>query len=146
IFLKNLFYINNGFLITQYWSLVYEIIFYLLIPIFIIKPRFYLFVSAILFMIHFYIFGTQYTQDNFVLLNYFLHYNIYFAIGVALYLYKDKLLKPIFLNKALNIIIGFALYFACIGVKLLSEKSSVLPEIVSVILCIHLMQTFLYYD
>lgn len=146
IFLKNLIYINNGFIIIQYWSLVHEIIFYALIPVFILRPRVYMIVSVLLFILHFILWGTKYTENFGVLTSFFLHYNIYFALGVGLYLYKDKLLKPVIDNKIINIIIAIGLFFACIGVKLLTGKYDILPELVSAILCVHLMQLFLNYN
>jgi len=70
---------NTKSIIAPYWSLVYEVIFYLLAPIFILRLRWYAIISVILFISGFFI-----SYDN-TLLNYFLNYNFYFIIGIYSY-------------------------------------------------------------
>ena len=77
---NNLFYNpNTSSIIAPYWSLVYEVIFYLLAPLFILRFRWYAIISAVLFVTGFFI-----SSDS-VVINYFLNYNFYFMIGIYSY-------------------------------------------------------------
>ena len=77
---NNLFYNpNTSSIIAPYWSLVYEVIFYLLAPLFILRFRWYAIISAVLFITGFFI-----SSDS-VVNNYFLNYNFYFMIGIYSY-------------------------------------------------------------
>lgn len=146
VFIKNLFYINNGFLLAQYWSLAHEVIFYALVPLFIMRTRLYIVVSIILFIVHTYLYNFHYSHETSMFENYFLHYNFYFAIGIAIFIYRDKLLQPIFKKFLFNIILCLILYVICIGVKMKTGNGNVLPELVSAVLCLVMMQTFLNHD
>ena len=70
---------NTKSIITPYWSLVYEVIFYLLAPLFILKLRWYTIISAVLFISGFFVISER------TLLNYFFNYNFYFMIGIYSY-------------------------------------------------------------
>ena len=80
--LNNLFYnpdINS--IIGPYWSLVYEVIFYLLAPLFILRLGLYGIISSILFIVGFFI------KSDSIFYNYFFNYNFYFFIGMYCYKY-----------------------------------------------------------
>ena len=78
--INNLFYNpNTSSIIAPYWSLVYEVIFYLLAPLFILRFRWYAIISAILFITGFFI-----SIDS-VIVNYFVNYNFYFMVGIYSY-------------------------------------------------------------
>ena len=70
---------NTKSIIAPYWSLVYEVIFYLLAPLFILKLRWYTIISAVLFISGFFI------NSDSTLVNYFFNYNFYFMIGIYSY-------------------------------------------------------------
>ncbi len=70
---------NKSSIIAPYWSLVYEVIFYLLAPLFILNLRWYAIISTILFGLGFFI-----SSDS-TLINYFTNYNFYFMIGIYSY-------------------------------------------------------------
>lgn len=78
--LNNLFYNpNTESIIAPYWSLVYEVIFYLLAPLFVLRLRWYAIISIVLFIIGFFI------KTDHTLVNYFMNYNFYFMIGIYSY-------------------------------------------------------------
>ncbi len=70
---------NTKSIIAPYWSLVYEVIFYLLAPLFILRLSWYVIISAILFVLGFFI-----SSDS-TLINYFTNYNFYFMVGIYSY-------------------------------------------------------------
>ena len=84
--LNNLFYNPNvKSIIAPYWSLVYEVIFYLLAPLFILRLRWYTIISILLFIVGFFI-----SSDR-IIINYCLNYNFYFMIGIYAYHIIPKL-------------------------------------------------------
>lgn len=88
VFLPNIKYIawNN-----QYWSLLYEGIFYLTIPILMFKKLPVLFISIVAFAV-----GAFYTPHNPILL-YLFEYLVFFQIGICLhYILDDERTAKIF--------------------------------------------------
>lgn len=79
--LLNLFYLDNGSLIIQFWSLKFEVIFYILIPFFILRRNLYLITSLIIAIISVFI-NWRGLSGHDILSQYVLDYNIYFALGV----------------------------------------------------------------
>lgn len=90
VMLKNLFYMPSTGFISPFWSLTYEVMFYLLAPFLLRKRNIYLVASAVLFLFYFVAPGVI---DRLQLPDYihgFLFvYNIFFALGVFLYTYYD---------------------------------------------------------
>jgi peptidoglycan/LPS O-acetylase OafA/YrhL len=82
---------GHGF-ITPFWSLTYEIIFYLLAPFLLRKINWYAGISLVLFLINF-IFPESVWKLNIPLYIYgFLFvFNIYFALGVLVYKYLGRM-------------------------------------------------------
>jgi peptidoglycan/LPS O-acetylase OafA/YrhL len=86
VMLKNIFYMPSGGFIAPFWSLTYEVIFYLLAPFLLKNARLYLGVSVVLFLAHLTIPGTLASLHLPVYIyNFFFVFNIYFAIGAFLY-------------------------------------------------------------
>jgi len=84
--LRNVFYMPGPGYITPFWSLTYEVIFYLLAPFLLRKINLYIGVSLLLFGLNFIIPGTIYSIGLPRYIYEFLFvYNIYFALGVYLY-------------------------------------------------------------
>lgn len=93
VVMKNLFYMpSNGF-ITPYWSLTYEVIFYLLAPFLLKRVKVYAIISLVFFL--FYVIAPG-QVDNlgmpFYISEFLFKYNIYFVAGVLLYYYFDPVL------------------------------------------------------
>jgi len=88
IMLNNLFYrADNGFL-APFWSLTYEVIFYLIAPFVLRRVNLYAIVSVILFAVN--IISPAFIQSIKIptYINAFLFtYNIYFVMGVMLYVH-----------------------------------------------------------
>ncbi len=89
--LKNLFYMPGQGFITPFWSLTYEIIFYLFAPFLLRRINLYVMCSIILFTINL-LAPSKVLSLN---LPFYFHeflfvYNIYFAIGVLLYRYYTQ--------------------------------------------------------
>ncbi len=115
--LQNLFYIDNGSLIIQFWSLKFEVIFYLLIPWFILKKELYLIVSLVIAIISFCMNWNGLT-GNTILGQYILDYNIYFALGVCCFHYYDAIApKFIFKSKRFFFLIAIALFLVIVMFK-----------------------------
>ena len=92
VILKNLFYMpTNGF-ITPFWSLTYEVMFYLLAPFLLRKQNIYVIASLVLFLINFIFPDVIITlRIPIHLHNFIFVYNIYFAVGVFLYNNYEKI-------------------------------------------------------
>lgn len=79
---------------TQYWSLLYEGIFYLTIPILVLKKT-----PTLIGAFVAYIIGYFYTPEN-ILLQYLFNFLVFFQIGICLNLFIDKNeVENIFNNK-----------------------------------------------
>lgn len=82
---KNLLYIPTVPFIPQFWSLPHEVVFYLLAPLYVRRPRLYVAVSLVLAVVGL----TVSAEANFFVQHIFV-YNGFFAIGVALFLAWDR--------------------------------------------------------
>jgi len=113
---QNVLYIPNGFLIPQFWSLSHEVIFYLLAPLIMYSLKFqkyYVIVSFLLFILGLFL-GKDIVNTN-ILSKFFLHYNIYFSVGVLTYHYQCLLKKIKILNsKYVFYILIFLVYPALV--------------------------------
>ena len=109
---------NTKSIIAPYWSLVYEVIFYLLAPLFVLNLRWYGVVSILLFLSGFIV------KVDIALIKYFLNYNFYFCIGIFAYKYLTVLKN--FASKMSNIFVILTSIFAVI-VMIIME--SVEPDI-----------------
>lgn len=114
--IKNLLYLNRGNFIPQFWSLIHEVFFYLLIPFALLRIRFYYIISVCLYLIGFFV-PTSTINSN-ILLLFLLQYNIYFVIGV--YLYRNyQFVSKYFRIRNTRLLIAalLVLFVATIGVK-----------------------------
>jgi peptidoglycan/LPS O-acetylase OafA/YrhL len=86
-FIKNLFYMPNGALIPQFWSLPLEVIFYILAPVILFSNKTikYYYLFSILAFISSFIYSISNIQHSFVLTKFLLDNNIYFALGIFAY-------------------------------------------------------------
>ncbi len=86
----NFLYIDNGSLIVQFWSLKFEVIFYVLIPLFIFRRNYYLIASLIIEIISFWLNWRNLSGNN-ILSQFILDYNFYFALGVFCFHYYNNI-------------------------------------------------------
>ncbi len=92
--IKNLFYMPGRGLITPFWSLTYEVMFYLMAPFLLRKLNVYAAVSLILFFIN--LVAPSFISSLKLPLyihDYFFVYNIYFVAGILLYKNYDLVLQ-----------------------------------------------------
>ena len=136
---KNIFYMDNGYPIAQFWSLKFEVIFYLFIPFFILQRNLYFVVSFILEIIALYI-NWKDVSGGGIFAQYILDYNIYFAIGVFCYFNYEKI-KSLFIlkNKFHFYAIAIFLFFVMIVFKFLikydqNKYSLVIASLFSILL------------
>ncbi len=110
VILKNLFYMPSQGFITPFWSLTYEVIFYLLAPFLLRRVNAYAAVSVILFGVYLASPGWVSSLRLPVYLHDFLFvYNVYFAAGALIYQHFDRVMgwfKGIPRNWHLGIIIA----------------------------------------
>jgi peptidoglycan/LPS O-acetylase OafA/YrhL len=89
--LKNLFYMPGAGFITPFWSLTYEVMFYLMAPFLLRKVNIYIIISVLLFAFNFFLPGRVPSWGLPVYIyNFFFVYNIYFAVGIFLYFNYEK--------------------------------------------------------
>ena len=132
VLLSNLLYMPIGnYLTPQYWSLPYEVIFYLSIPWFIRRFRLYAISTVAIFILGCFLYGALVldTDDaltvtimhhqilTFYLPQYFIDFNIFFLIGFLFYKYKDVIIEKFRLNKWLSIGLLFVLFEFMVIVK-----------------------------
>lgn len=94
--LYNLIYVHNGKFIPQFWSLIHEVFFYLLIPFALIRKKIYYSISLLLFIVGLFI-TTDFNNSN-LFIKFLFSYNFYFFIGVYLY-FNYKNIKRFFIIK-----------------------------------------------
>lgn len=143
VFVKNLFYLPQpDGIIRPFWSLTMEVIFYLMAPFLFKNKKLYIISSVILFLFWL---GAYYAewQLNPILDNY-LFFNIFFAIGVALYQYYDVIAsKATVFKSSPAIVISLGLFFSMIALSLIIKRyepiTAFLAAIMSVILIIYLL-------
>lgn len=115
--LLNIFYVDNGSLIIQFWSLKFEVIFYVLIAFFILKRDLYLIASFIIAIISAFI-NWQGLSGSTILSQYVLDYNFYFAIGVCCFHYYNNIAPYfIFKNKVAFFIVSITLFLIMVVFK-----------------------------
>lgn len=114
ILLGNLFYLPNGILVSPFWSLTYEVIFYLLAPFVLRNRRAYYFISVLLFLLSLVIYGVRIPYAN-PLLAYILSYNVFFMIGIALYDHWERAKAILTLKKSSFWSILALIFLACVA-------------------------------
>ncbi len=141
LFLKNEEYIGFNF---AYWSLLYEGIFYLIIPFVFLRKRVYLFVSFLLFVGGAFII-TMYNPGE-IYMRYLFEYNFYFALGQFIYIYKEQILAKFDGRNYKTILMAAALVSFVLFDALALAKQHFWSGIVAGISVFCLIVVFLKYD
>lgn len=92
VIVKNLFYMPSHGFITPFWSLTYEVMFYLMAPYLLRNVNAYVLISAILFLFGFFgqsLIGSLHLPVY--ISDYLFTYNVYFAVGVFLYHHYQRI-------------------------------------------------------
>ena len=119
--------------------------FYLFIPIFIKSIKSYLIVSIIIFLLYISFNRIIFIENEYKSINFILHYNIYFAIGVYLFYFKDFILLNVWLPKfKLIFITMFLVVFLLMTViKIFLGEYNFVTEIMAAILSVISIKYFL---
>lgn len=145
---RNIFYLPGEGFITPFWSLTYEVIFYLLAPFLLRRVHFYTLLSILLYGAHWLIPSTIAGWG----LNRYLHdflfvYNIYFAAGVILYHYYTPTLN---LFRGINRKFHLGLIVLALGavyaVNFIMQTESEYSYMVAAVLALLLIVYFLKYQ
>ncbi len=146
VILKNLFYMpqQNGF-VHPYWSLAYEVIFYISSVLIIRKVNAYLILSVLLYIIGLTNMGT--IGASYLISEYIFQYNFYFAIGIALYL-KFEHIKLYYakLTSRLCFFITIVLFALMILQVTIAGGENKLSFILASVLSVHMICWMLYYN
>jgi len=143
VFFRNLIYLPQiDGMLRPFWSLTMEVIFYLLAPYLFRSKKFYYTASVVLFV--FSLLASQYQWPVNLILNNFLFYNLFFAIGVGLYDHYDLVLQKVkMLKSILAPIIALGIYFAMILVSLVIKNyetiTAFMAALMSVMLIVYLL-------
>ena len=131
---------NTESIIAPYWSLVYEVIFYLLAPLFVLNLRWYGIISILLFISGFFI------QTEIAVLKYFFNYNFYFCIGIFAYKYLSEI--KTYASKVSNAaVIIFSVVTMLIMILLESIKPNIkISMLISAMLSVFLIANILQKD
>lgn len=149
VILRNVFYMTDEQgLIAPFWSLTYEVIFYILAPFLFRRVNLYILISVALFL------SNLLFRDFIVSLgipryfyNFLFLYNIYFAIGVGLYKNFEKI-KAIFqvIQKRLMLLFIFIAVFLVYAANIYFQVGTVYSFLASALLGIFLIIYFLKYQ
>lgn len=145
-FFRNIFYLNTGGLITaQYWSLSLEVIFYLLIPYFFIRGLgFYIAVSVIGYIIGWFV-PPDGPIGSSIPGMFFLYYNLFFAIGIVLYKYYNKIKQLLLFRKSVFVSIAGTLFVAMVIIRFKLGGDNKITLAISSVFAVLMILHFLEY-
>ncbi|MGG9970606.1 acyltransferase family protein [Ferruginibacter sp. SUN002] len=133
-----------GTVITPYWSLVYEVIFYVAAIFFVRNLKWYYWASVIFFIAGIVIEITMpQLQLNSIFLKFILRYNFYFMIGIYTYHNLERLKEMKIMNSSYWIPALLIMYAAMIGVESLIKERFNLSFIIAAVCCVTMMVVFL---
>lgn len=142
ISLYNLIYLNSGNYVPQFWSLIHEVFFYLLIPIALINRNFYYLLSLIFFIAG--IFMNEELIAKSVITLFFFKYHFYFAIGVFLYFNYDRVKKYALIGNNVAMYLIFSLLFlSTIAINFLIKNDHItffISAIASVLMIVNFLE------
>lgn len=145
--IKNLFYMPSEGFIAPFWSLTYEVIFYLLAPFLLRNINLYAIISVILFLVNLIIPSLIDAMQLHIYIHDFLFvYNIYFAAGAFIYKHFDTLMNWFGnISKRMHFA-GVVLTLGCMyGVNFILQKETSYSFIVSAFFSFLLIFYFLKY-
>lgn len=148
VIVRNLFYMPGQGFITPFWSLTYEVMFYLLAPFLVRKVNLYAGVSLLLFLINLIIPGKIASLGLPLYFYEFLFiYNIYFVIGVLLFSNYNRITNWFKrMSKRLMFIWIFLLLFFIYAINIYEKGETVYSFLVAAALSVLLILFFLTYE
>jgi len=144
--LSNLIYIPEGALIPQFWSLTHEVIFYIIMPLFLfINIRHYIWASLLIYLAGLFLLPPG-SNTSSIMAAYFLEYNIFFAAGVFLYMNYEKIKSVVVLKRMFFLVVSIALFVLTVVVKFKTGEDSRVTLILAMILSVLMIVNFLHYS
>ena len=142
--LSNLIYIPKGSLIAQFWSLTHEVIFYIIIPVFFLAGiRYYIWLSIVGYITGVILNPFSISEQS-ILAIYFFEYNIFFAIGMLLYMNYERAAKWLMFKKTWFFIISAILFIATVLAKFklgeLNKVTMLLAAVLSVLMIVNFLR------
>lgn len=148
---SNLLYMpKNNDLTHQYWSLPFEVVFYLLAPWMIRKFKMASIIMLLLYAAGWVVFGMAYHNPDHTntLFQFSLEYGVYFIVGILFYKYKDRLISSFRLNKIWSVAAIIALFEIMVLAKgyLFGGEHNKITGIMTIVLTYLLMFSALKYN
>ena len=137
----NLIYISNGAYIAQFWSLVHEVIFYLLAPLVFLNRKVYYIVSILLYTIGLYISWDNVAGQT-IITSFLLDYNFYFIVGVWLFNNYSMIYKKISANRVKTYFISIFLIVLMVVIKFYTTDHNKISCLIAVVFSVFLVVNF----
>ncbi len=98
---------KNNYITPQYWSLPFEVLFYLIAPWAIRRLKQYGLATVILYLAGWIWMKYNYFDDEKdpIILQFLTDYNIYFFVGIIFYTYKDNIIRSFKLSRTQSLIL-----------------------------------------
>lgn len=143
--ISNLFYIPKGDLISQFWSLTHEVIFYLLIAfLFTRRLKYYMIFSVIGYVIGCFVNYKDVSGTN-IPTAFLFDYNIFFAIGIFLYQHFGRISKMLQLSKTWFWTGSIVLLGGMISTKFMLGEYNRVTLLIAAALSVFMVVNFLYH-
>jgi peptidoglycan/LPS O-acetylase OafA/YrhL len=139
--LSNLLYMPKGAFIIQFWSLTYEVLFYLLVPFFLCNKPIYFLVSLLLYTGI--LFDTAHLVPGNIITKFAFEFNFYFAIGVFCYSYWPRIQKLLFFPVPWFIALSSILFLSMLALNMKLGHITRYSSLVSALLSCVLLANFL---
>lgn len=137
---QNLIFIPTGSLIIPFWSLVYEVIFYVLAPLLLIRYwKIYGIFSFLLFLFTILILGKE--SENFILA-FFQKYSFFFSLGIMLFFYYKKINNILKSLRKHFYILFFVSILILISTKFILGNSASITQILAAFFSIYCIINF----
>lgn len=145
--IRNFFYLHSGGDLTaQFWSLILEVIFYILIPLFfLLGLRYYIVLSVVGYLAGWFLKWNGVSGDNIISI-FFFDYNIFFAVGILLFQHFDKVRKLLHFRKVIFYLISIGLFICMIVIKLKLGEANKVTTLLSAVLAILMIVNFLHHE
>lgn len=141
ITILNLLYINEGAYISQFWSLVYEVLFYAVAPFIIVHKR-ATYIVAIALYIMSWVINPNYLSGTNILTKFVLDYFIYFAMGIFVFHNYKKFASKIEVNSVKMILISLAIFLSMVIIKFYMQGTSKLSLLFATLLSVFWIVNF----
>ncbi|TXJ25858.1 MAG: acyltransferase [Chitinophagaceae bacterium] len=142
---SNLVYIPKGALIGQFWSLSHEVIFYILIALLFSGYLRLYFILSIIGYLAGVIINWKGLSGETILTRFVFDYNIFFSIGIALYINYAKVASRFVFKKFIFWMVACFFFVVMVIVKFYMGDNNRLSMLISAFLSMIMVVNFLYH-